>query len=155
MYGNLKARGARALGLAPQSKYEGLTDDQQTVANAWDSLKRLYVRQFTGAGMPVQEAMQEAEINGPNPGDSEALVQQKFQRQERMVEQMRAQSPGGTAAMSRAGVTPADQSGRRTAPATRVASDRIRMAQAALNDPEATPRERARAAEILKAAGRR
>lgn len=104
MWGNLKARGARAMGVVPESKYEGLSADEQQVANAWDNVKELYVRQFTGAGMPETEALRAAEQYGPRPGDSPELIQQKFQRQERMVEQMRAQSPAGTAAMNRAGV---------------------------------------------------
>lgn len=141
LVGNATVRAGRMVGAIPESKYQGLDETEQKVANAWDNVKELYVRQFTGAGMPETEALRAAEQYGPRPGDSPALVQQKFERQERMVAQMRAQSPSGTAAMQRAGIP---QEGAMDVP----------TARKTLSNPNASFDERKKAARAYEGAAR-
>lgn len=78
---------ARALGIVPKSKYEGMTDQEQLVANAWDNAVEKYARVLTGAGMPIDEARRLALQDAPHAGDSPVVIAQKFRRMQSFAAQ--------------------------------------------------------------------
>lgn len=78
---------ARALGLVPKSKYEGMTPQEQLVANAWDNAVEKYARVLTGAGMPIDEARRLALQDAPHAGDSPVVMAQKFRRMQSFAQQ--------------------------------------------------------------------
>jgi hypothetical protein len=88
LLGNLAVAGGRALGAIPKSKYQGLSDNDQLVANAWDNALEKYVRLLTGAGMPADEARRMGDQNAPRPGETPVMMAQKFRRLEAATEQM-------------------------------------------------------------------
>lgn len=73
-------RGGRGLGLIPRSKYEGLSPEEQRIANAWDTAVERMARLMTGAGMPPEEARRMAWQAMPVAGDTPELIQSKFDR---------------------------------------------------------------------------
>lgn len=102
--GALGVGAARGAGLLPKSKYEGLGQQEQLVANAWDNLTEKYARVLTGAGMPAEEARRMALQNSPHAGDSQAVIAQKLVRMKSASDQM--MSLAGPAAASVAPAAP-------------------------------------------------
>lgn len=91
----------RGVGLIPRSRYDGMTPQEQKVANAWDNLIEKYSRVLTGAGMPADEARRMAVQDAPHAGDSAEVVNQKLQRMEAATAQFMGaagMAPGPTAA---------------------------------------------------------
>jgi len=88
--GNVSAlvtSGLRRAELVPASKYEGLTPEEQKIANAMDNAVQYIVRVKTGAGMPESEARREAVQMAWHAGDSPELKQQKLERLEAFADQ--------------------------------------------------------------------
>lgn len=88
----------RWTGMIPKSKYDGMTDQEKVVANAWDNAIEKYARVLTGAGMPEGEARRLAIQDAPHAGDSPVVMAQKFKRLESFADQQMSVS-GPAAAM--------------------------------------------------------
>lgn len=94
----------RKAGVVPKSKYAGLSEKDQQVANAWDNVLEKYTRLLTGAGMPADEARRMALQDAPHAGDAPAVRAQKLERMRNAAAQMMALS--GTAAARVQAATP-------------------------------------------------
>ncbi len=102
---------AREVGLVPKSKYKGLNEREQKVANAWDNVLEKYTRLLTGAGMPLDEAKRMAVQDAPHADDSAELKAQKLQRMREAAAQMMSLAGPAAAQVQRAtaGVAPSAQ----------------------------------------------
>lgn len=151
--GSLAVSGARALGLVPKSKYEGLNAGEQRTANAWDNLTEKYARLLTGAGMSEGEARRMALQNAPHAGDTPAVIQQKLDRLATAAQQMLSTSGGAGALVTRAGGQHAPQGpvAAPAAPGKPSAADMeaIRWARDNISNPKMAEKARA----ILRANG--
>lgn len=79
------ARGARFLG-APRSASEGLTPEEQGIANARANIADLMGRARSGAAIGVKEGARFTDIFVPQPGDAPATIKQKINRLTRFIE---------------------------------------------------------------------
>lgn len=131
LFGAIGAGFARMLGL-PQSKYQGLSNEQQVAANAIDNALEKYTRLLTGAGMPVEEAVRMATQSAPHAGDSPAAVASKLARLDSEARRMIALS--GNAGVTAGNVervqptpTPAPGPAPAAAPAPATGGKRVRL----------------------------
>lgn len=157
----LPASIGRAVGLVPKSRYEGLSVEERKTAASMDSMVQALTHVMTGAGATLSEATKKANTFGFVPGETAATIQDKLTRAEQLAQKFTepgrrpADAPAAPSAPAPAPAPPAPPRGRSVGgsapPPRRAPATRADLARQALKDPEATPAEKARAREILKA----
>lgn len=149
---------ARVFGAVAKSKFDGIPPEAQVVLQQIEAAKEAMARIHSGGAIPTAEDRAFADLWAPKAGDSPQLIAQKLRQMKAEGERYMALSgnagervkgisaniPG--AQLDRASNKPLAQPKNPL-----VRGSRLSLARQALNDPEATPEEKARAQQIIDA----